>query len=68
MSIKFYTTHCPRCKVIAAKMDKKNIPYEECTDVQEMMSLGMKTAPALSVDGQLMDFKAANDWINAQEG
>lgn len=68
MEIIFYSTHCPRCKVIESKLAKKGIKYEERNDVQEMLALGLKSAPALSVDGELMDFKAANDWINAQEG
>ena len=46
MNIIMYTTHCPRCKVLAAKLT---------------------TVPMLSVDGALMDFKTANDWINKQE-
>lgn len=68
MKVTFYSTNCPRCKVLAMKMAKKGIEYETVSDVQYMLSLGLKTAPALSIDGgPLMDFAAANKWINDQE-
>ena len=67
MRVIFYSTHCPRCKVLEVKLQKKGIEYEEHNDKQEMLALGLQSAPALSVDGQLMTFKAAIDWINAQE-
>lgn len=30
--IKFYTTNCPRCKILKMKMDSKNVPYEVVDD------------------------------------
>ena len=66
MMITLYSTGCPRCKVLKAKLQKKGIDYTEVTDIEEMTRLGMKSAPALSVDGELLDFKKANDWVNAQ--
>ena len=68
MEIILYTTHCPKCKVLEAKLNLKDIPYEECTDVDKMQSLGMMSAPTLSVDGKLLQFKEAVDWINAYGG
>lgn len=67
MNIIFYSTHCPRCKVVEMKLKQKNISYSEVNDPDEMIKLGLKSAPALSVDGELMDFSAAVKWINAQE-
>ena len=59
---------CPKCKVIAAKLDKKGISYEACTDIDEMLSKGIKTVPTLDVDGVLYrDVRACNDWINSLE-
>lgn len=63
-----YSTGCPKCKVLKMKLEQKGIEYEENNSVDEMIALGMMSAPALSVDGKLMDFKEANDWINAQGG
>lgn len=64
MKIILYTTGCPKCGVLVTKLDNKNIEYEVCTDTAVMASLGISQVPVLSVDGELMPFKSANDWIN----
>jgi glutaredoxin-related protein len=58
-----WSTHCPRCKVLELKLKQKNINYEENTSVEEMTARGFKEAPKLEVDGVVMDFKQAVDWI-----
>lgn len=68
MEIVLYSTHCPRCSVLEKKLKKKQLHYTEVTDVEVMKEMGLKSAPALQVDGgKLMNFQEANDWINAQE-
>lgn len=62
--ITFYTTHCPRCKVLAKKLDSKNIQYSVCEDQDKMLALGLKTAPALDVDGTIMTFEQVVKWLN----
>ena len=65
MQIKLYKTPtCPKCKVLCAKMDKKGLQYEVCTDMDEMNRLGFKSVPVLIVDGVQYDFVAANKWVN----
>lgn len=59
-----YSTHCPRCSVLEKKLSQLGIRYELNTNVEEMIALGMKSAPMLSVDGKLLDFTAANEWLN----
>lgn len=66
MEIILYSTHCPKCNVLTNKLKKKLIPYKEVTDVEEMQKLGLMSVPYLSVDGKLLDFAAANQWINEQ--
>ena len=44
-------------------MDKKNISYKTNTDVDEMERLGLRSVPAISVDGKLMDYNQAMDWV-----
>ena len=63
-----YSTKCPRCKVIAAKMEKKGIPFElkEDFDIEFLIEKGFKSAPVLAVGDNMMEFSAANDWINEQ--
>ena len=62
----FYTTGCPKCAVLTKKLNQKQIFYRTVTDLDTMLALGIKSAPVLSVDGELMDFTAAVQWVNAQ--
>ena len=62
--VKFYSTHCPKCRVLEAKLKQKNIEYEECNDIEEMLKLGIQEAPQLEVDGKLMTFSEAVKWVN----
>lgn len=62
--IKMYSTHCPKCKILETKLKQKNIEYEECTDINEMLSKGIETVPVLEVDGQMLDFGKAIRWVN----
>lgn len=64
MQVILYTTHCPKCLVLEKKLQSKNIDYVENTDADLMISKGFETTPMLEVDGNIMDFKAANTWIN----
>lgn len=64
--VRVYSTHCPKCNVLEAKLKQKNIDFEECTDINEMMKKGIQTAPYLEVDNQLMDFGAAIRWVNGK--
>lgn len=64
MTAILYTTHCPKCKVLEKKLAAKNITYTEITDTDVMLKMGFDATPMLEVDGQIMDFKAASDWIN----
>ncbi len=67
MKVVFYSTHCPRCNILEKKMKQKNIQYEEVNDIDIITTKGYLTVPVLEVDGKSMDYKNANDWINAQE-
>lgn len=58
-----YTTHCPMCKMLRLKLDKANIQYEICDDVDLMISKGYKKAPMLEVDGNVMSLKEALTWL-----
>ena len=60
----FYTTHCPKCRILEQKLNAKNIEYSEFTDVDKMIEMGFSMMPMLEVDGVIMDFATANKWIN----
>ena len=66
MMIKLYTTHCPQCRALESKLEKKSIQYDSCDDTEVMKQLGFKAAPMLEVDGQYMNFSQAIKWVNAQ--
>jgi predicted DsbA family dithiol-disulfide isomerase len=59
-----YSTGCPRCVVLKKKLEAHNIRFSEITDVDLMLSMGIQSVPMLSVDGVLMDFASANEWLN----
>jgi hypothetical protein len=52
--------------VLEAKLNQKDISYEEINDVKIMREKGFFTAPKLEVDGVVYDFKEAVDWIGGQ--
>lgn len=62
--VTLYTTHCPRCQVLAAKMDNAGIKYEVCDDVDVMTQKGFMSVPLLEIDEKVLQFKEAIDWVN----
>ena len=62
--IVLYSTGCPRCKVLTQKLNSKSIQYTVINDIDVMEKKGIETVPVLEVDGQMMQFKEAADWVN----
>lgn len=62
--IVLYSTGCPKCRVLEAKLDQKGVKYAVKDSVEEMESLGIQTVPVLSVDGELKNFSEAIRWLN----
>jgi hypothetical protein len=46
------------------KMQKKNIEYTTCTDIEKMLAQGIKSAPVLQVNDELLQFADAVKWVN----
>lgn len=63
MNVILYSTHCPMCRVLEAKLKKANIKYEEVNDIEIMAAKGFDTVPILDVDGNIYTFKEAIKWI-----
>ena len=59
-----YSTGCPRCTVLEKKLNLAGVEYELHSDVQEMLDKGLRATPYLEVDGEMMNFSAANTWVN----
>ena len=65
MKVVFYTIGCPQCLLVERKLKEKCIPYEEKTDIEEMISLGFEHAPILVVDGKSTGVKESFNWIKS---
>ena len=67
MKIILYSTGCPKCSVLKAKLDKANIEYEVINDMKIMLDKGFMAAPKLEViDGdttKVFDFAPAINYI-----
>lgn len=59
-----YSTGCPKCRVLEAKLQAKNVPYTKNNDVAVMEEKGMMSLPYLEVGGKLMDFGEAIKWLS----
>lgn len=67
--ITIYTiANCPKCKMLKAKMDKKGIKYEECSDTDLMICLGLFELPVLKIDETFIHgIKEQNNWVESQD-
>lgn len=59
-----FSTGCPKCVVLRQKLDDANIPYVYQTDVQELMDMGILSAPVLKVNNTYLAFRDAVNWVN----
>lgn len=64
--ITLYTTHCPRCKVLKAKLDSENIDYEVVEGEEAIREKGFITTPLLEVDDKVLTFAEAMQWVNTR--
>ena len=65
MNIVLHSTNCSKCKVLETKLKQKNIEYTENNNVNLMLEKGFTTVPMLEVDGEVMDYKAAFNYIES---
>lgn len=62
--IVLYSTNCPKCAILEGKLREKSIEFAVNTDVDEMLKLGMQSAPALKINDELLGFVDAVKWVN----
>lgn len=60
----FYTTHCPKCRVLEIKLKQKGIQYVEIEDVELMKQKGITSAPAIEYNNEIYDFVNAVKLVN----
>lgn len=68
MNIILYSTGCPKCSILKKKLENKGIHYSIYTNEEEMMNMGIREVPILSVDEEMLTFSKAIEWINNYEG
>lgn len=60
-----YSTGCPKCNVLKAKLKQKNVDYIENNNIDEMQKMGITTVPMLMINSDLLDFVEAVEYINS---
>lgn len=68
MQVILYSTGCPKCKMLKAKLDTKGIKYDVVTDVNVMESKGFMSVPMLEINGEVMNYMKADEWIKNYKG
>lgn len=58
-----YSTGCPQCKVLIAKLNEKTIPYEVVSDIDVMIKKGIQSVPVIETHSKLYPFKEALELI-----
>jgi glutaredoxin len=61
-----FSTGCPKCRVLEQKLNKQNIAFEICDDMQEVIDKGFMSAPVLKLGDDYMDFVTAVTWLNEE--
>lgn len=67
MSVTMYSTGCPRCKTLGMMLNKKNISYTVNDSLEDMEKLGLASVPVLDVDGELLTYEKAMQWVVSQQ-
>ena len=64
-----YTTGCPKCKVLEKKLDNAKVSYTKIDDMDEILKVaneaGFDTAPMLDINGTVVNFEKAVEWVNS---
>lgn len=63
-----YTINCPNCTILEKKLESKNIEFLRVSDEETIKAKGYgdSTFPILEVNGVVMNYKTAIQWVNNQ--
>ena len=67
--ITLYTSDtCGICRMVKMKLEKKNIPYNNEKNVEDLIAAGIQRLPVLKLeDGRMITSVAEiNNWVNEQ--
>lgn len=63
----YSTKTCPKCSIVKAKLDNKNIEYTLVDDEDVLREKGYDLLPVLEVNGYAMSsMLEINSWLNRQ--
>lgn len=62
--MKLFSTGCEKCKILEKKLEDKNIKFEIINDIEEIKKTGYNCVPLLEVDGKMLDFMKAIQYVN----
>lgn len=62
-----YSNGCPKCKVLKSKLESKKIEFTETDDFSKLKDQGIQSLPIMEIDGEILTFVEANNWINNQQ-
>ena len=68
MNIVLYTIDCPNCIILEKKLKAKNIEFLKISDKDAIIAKGFgdSSFPILDVNGVVMSYKTAIEWVNNQ--
>ena len=66
MEVTLYSNHCPQCRFLSTLLNNKNIEFNEINDEDLMQSMGLLSMPQLDVNGEIMKYADALQWVNKQ--
>ena len=59
-----YSNDCPKCKVLKTKLDQKNVQYEVCSELDELIARGIMSMPVLRINDEFLEFSEAVKYAN----
>lgn len=68
MMVVYTQKGCTKCMVLKKKLEDYNFQYVESEDIDILINNGFSSTPVLEVDGHMMDFSEAIQWINSYKG
>ena len=60
-----YSTNCPKCKVLEAKLSAAGYEFNIENDTEIMKQMGFSEAPILEVNDEYYNFSQAIAWLKS---
>lgn len=68
MNIVLYTIDCPNCLILEKKLEARKVKFLRVSDEETIRAKGFgdSSFPILDVNGVVMNYKTAIQWVNNQ--